>query len=70
MSTAVSTASLPRQQDESDSICLGAGTFQSVLPPETAGGALCSHGPAVGLKTTGRAREEGAFVAPARRRRS
>ena len=56
-------------QTESDSIRL-VGTFQSVLPPETAGGALCSRGPAVGSKTTGRAREEGAFVAPVRRRRS
>ena len=69
--TDVSTASLPTRQDKSNSIRLGAGTFQNVLPPETAGATLSHVGPRSLCRKRNRLRrEEGAFIAPARRRRS
>ena len=58
----VSTASLPRRQDESDSIHLGAGTFQNVLPPETAGATLYSRGATVPVPEDDRLSKRGGCV--------
>ena len=51
---------------------LCAGTFQKVLPPETAGATLSSRGATVPVpeKESARREEEGAFIAPDRRRHS